>query len=243
MRSLLAVVAYWLACLGPLAFLVMGIDWPPVEPFAQPISSRQLLWWLCCLCSPAGMVLGMIAHVRIRRSSYLLTGSNYALAGIIVGGIASIALALGTPDLLAMRPSYSSSCISNIKQLNLGMLMYALDYDEHLPVPDTWNEELTPYVKYEQVYRCPAEPVKVVPSYGMNRLLGGLNPDNLVSPDKTVLLFDSLPGKDRFGGRGLLPDPPRHDNYQIIGFVDGHAKAIEESRIGTLCWKPVLKKK
>lgn len=39
------------------------------------------------------------------------------------------------------------SCMSNLKQLAVGNLMYVQDYDEHFPIASTWQENMTPYTK------------------------------------------------------------------------------------------------
>jgi prepilin-type processing-associated H-X9-DG protein len=248
MHSQLAKLAYRLACLGPVAFLIMGIADPLLHPFAWPVSIWQSLWWLFCLCSPVGMLLGMLAHVQIRRCDYPLIGANHALAGIVVGGLASVALVFGTGSLLDTAnslirgPARTTVCMSNIKQLNIGMLMYTQDYDEQFPSPYMWNEGIMPYVKNDQIFHCPEEPVQDVPSYGMNGRLKKLKVSTLASLERTVLLFDSIPGKDIAGGKALLPRPPRHDNGQNVGFVDGHAKWIPENQIDSLLWKPSIQK-
>lgn len=65
-----------------------------------------------------------------------------------------------------------SGCQSNLKQLGLGLLQYAQDYDETLPrgygaaafcSPSTipmgggWAGQIFPYVKSQQVYACPSD--------------------------------------------------------------------------------------
>ena len=59
-----------------------------------------------------------------------------------------------------------SSCISNLKQINMGLVQYVQDFDERLPlwsfINDTgtktygWSWALVPYVKSTQVYVCPS---------------------------------------------------------------------------------------
>jgi prepilin-type processing-associated H-X9-DG protein len=235
--------AYMLACLGPCAFWVLALDYPLPDLWAFPPTPRQLFFWLVCLCSPLGMLLGVFALLRIHL--YSLSGAKHAWAAIIVGSLASVALLYGTRNLLAVRlehPARVVSCLSNIKQLDLGMLMYAQDYDDHFPLPKSWNDGLMPYVKNEEVFRCPSESNRTLPSYGMNWRLGKVKSSTLALPGRTVLLFDALPGKNQAGGQGLLPDPPRHPNAQNIGFADGHAKSVAEDQIEALRWKPTNSK-
>jgi prepilin-type N-terminal cleavage/methylation domain-containing protein/prepilin-type processing-associated H-X9-DG protein len=70
-----------------------------------------------------------------------------------------------------------SRCLSNIRQIGQALLIYAQDFDESLPPsrqttggnwPCTgiivrgsqWNKVILPYVKNEQVFACPADPVR-----------------------------------------------------------------------------------
>ena len=59
-----------------------------------------------------------------------------------------------------------SSCMSNLKQMGLGMMMYVQDYDETFPAwyynnPSTqyWWQLIQPYTKSEQLFRCPSSPL------------------------------------------------------------------------------------
>lgn len=55
-----------------------------------------------------------------------------------------------------------SSCASNERQLGLGLLQYAGDYDERLPNTPSpgavWDVLIEPYVKTMEVFRCPSAP-------------------------------------------------------------------------------------
>ncbi len=51
-----------------------------------------------------------------------------------------------------------TSCMSNLKQIGLGLLMYAADHDLHMP-PDPGDlRPLDPYVRNYAVFRCPEAP-------------------------------------------------------------------------------------
>jgi prepilin-type processing-associated H-X9-DG protein len=68
----------------------------------------------------------------------------------------------------AREKARQTSCLSNMKQMGLAMMMYAQDYDETLPghilaayTPSTRTafahyESIHPYVKNEQVFMCPS---------------------------------------------------------------------------------------
>ncbi len=114
-----------------------------------------------------------------------------------------------------------ASCQSNLKQIGLGFLMYAQDYDERLPTtangisgtflwPDGttsgrsyWNLKIYPYVKNIQVFNCPSNnyrwgggPDSGI-TYGANSVLLysatdiGLSLAAIVNVSQTILVADS----------------------------------------------------
>src|SRR5690606_28129356 len=57
-----------------------------------------------------------------------------------------------------------ASCLSNEKQIGLAVMQYLQDYDERYmhqdetaTPPHTWFDSLQPYIKSEQVFRCPSK--------------------------------------------------------------------------------------
>ncbi len=94
---------------------------------------------------------------------------------VVIAIIAILAAILFPVFARAREKARQSSCLSNMKQLTLGMLMYAQDYDERLPMcryPDTpfypspvdgvlctfsWVQVTYPYVKNAQVLECPSD--------------------------------------------------------------------------------------
>ncbi len=86
---------------------------------------------------------------------------------VVIAIIAILAAILFPVFARAREKARQTSCLSNIKQLALGMLMYASDYDERLSashwgtfdVPrSTWRGSIYPYVRNIQLYTCPSKP-------------------------------------------------------------------------------------
>ena len=81
-----------------------------------------------------------------------------------------------------------ASCLSNLKQIGLGVMMYVQDYDEHYPwaqifysssTSSQWHKIIQPYVKSTQVFLCPSSSatensIGTNGSYGANTNLMGL---------------------------------------------------------------------
>ncbi|MFP4250042.1 MAG: DUF1559 domain-containing protein [Armatimonadota bacterium] len=59
---------------------------------------------------------------------------------VVIAIIAILAAILFPVFARAREKARQSSCLSNVKQINLGILMYAQDYDERFP-PYRWNQD------------------------------------------------------------------------------------------------------
>jgi prepilin-type N-terminal cleavage/methylation domain-containing protein/prepilin-type processing-associated H-X9-DG protein len=101
---------------------------------------------------------------------------------IVVAIIAVLAAILFPVFARARENARRASCMSNLKQIGLGMMMYVQDNDERLPVyyyvggepPDAahggnwypstsdawyWQNMIFPYIKNVQVFICPSSPL------------------------------------------------------------------------------------
>ncbi len=122
-----------------------------------------------------------------------------------------------------------SSCLSNLKQMMLGMLMYAQDYDQHLPDAAIWMDELKPYLPKEQLFRCPAAP-HLEYGYAMNAALSKHNLAEIPEPWQVAVIFDSDAGtRNASGGLDAVANPPRHNGGNNYAYADGHAKWCTET--------------
>ncbi|MBM3501319.1 MAG: DUF1559 domain-containing protein [Armatimonadetes bacterium] len=164
---------------------------------------------------------------------------------VVVAIIASLAAILFPVFSRAREKARQTSCLSNVTQLGLAVLMYAQDYDETL-IPSRqgnvngaliWPAYLSPYVKNAQVFICPSAASQSQYgqvwqdrgplSIGINRDLEGRNTNLAYSlavfqePSANLLLADSTPaptGSGSGGGRGFQVQydrPP--DTQSAIG--------------------------
>jgi len=85
---------------------------------------------------------------------------------LVVIAIISILAAILFPVFARARENARrASCMSNLKQIGLGAMMYVQDYDERYPwtqiyysssTNSQWHKIIQPYVKSTQVFRCPS---------------------------------------------------------------------------------------
>jgi len=92
---------------------------------------------------------------------------------VVIAIIAILAAILFPVFARAREKARQTSCLSNVKQIALGILMYAQDYDEVLvPMQNTtssssrWYNLLQPYVKNMQIFRCPSKAFTI--GYGVS---------------------------------------------------------------------------
>ncbi|MCE5238781.1 DUF1559 domain-containing protein [bacterium] len=85
---------------------------------------------------------------------------------VVIAIIAILAAILFPVFAKAREKARQSSCSSNIKQISLGILSYAQDYDEKFPLALAgsltgsfylFNELIDPYIKNAQIWQCPSK--------------------------------------------------------------------------------------
>ncbi|MEN6644138.1 MAG: DUF1559 domain-containing protein [Armatimonadia bacterium] len=131
----------------------------------------------------------------------------------------------------AREKARQSSCLSNMKQLALGNLQYAQDYDERtlpystLPsgVGYMWFELVQPYLKSVQILKCPSQNPTVLTqtrslavSYGLTRSSGclgeggeqGVALGRIAQPAETYCMMDTRANDDEAQTFGTFYAPP-----------------------------------
>ena len=134
----------------------------PLPPGPTKTSGLAIASLACgvlgCLCLPAvaGVVLGIMALLKINKSQGKLGGKGLAIAGLCVSGF----MLLLSPGMLlpalarAKGKAAQINCVNNLKQIGLGARMYADDHKDVLP-PDFLsmsNELVSP-----RILVCPAD--------------------------------------------------------------------------------------
>lgn len=164
------------------------------------------------------------AKTRERREAAKSRGSRISFRLVellIVVGIIAVLAAILFPTFARSREkARQASCMSNVKQLALGTLSFAGDYDGRLPSAATWRDDIMPYVRNEQLFECPSDEIDSV-SYALSPFVAGRNLDQIEAPDETVMIYEV--GED---GRLVFP----HNGGANYGFVDGHAKWLPKDR-------------
>ena len=128
----------------------------------------------------------------IRRSH--LKGFTLIELLIVIAIIALLAAILFPVFARVRENARRATCQSNLKQIGLGVLQYVQDYDEVMPridddqSPPYWTDNIFPYVKSYQVYKCPSDSRQFTPGPNSQassisaNALGRQNTSNLTHP-------------------------------------------------------------
>lgn len=137
---------------------------------------------------------------------------------VVIAIIAILASILFPVFAKAREKARQSSCMSNLKQLDMGFMQYTQDYDEQLPratagaasaaplapssawmsakVANVWDPtygSIYPYVKNSQIYICPSRK-SYTPSnctYSMNSQCAGVSSGSIDDVSGTALLTEA----------------------------------------------------
>jgi len=78
---------------------------------------------------------------------------------VVIAIIAILAAILFPVFARARAKAQQTACLSNVKQITLGILMYASDYDGKTTTDrSNWDVHLEPYLKNTQILLCPSDP-------------------------------------------------------------------------------------
>jgi len=222
-------------------------------PRTSGLAIAALVVGILALCGGVlalpGLILGIASLVQVNRSQGRLGGRGMAwsaiglsIVGVLVLFLAGMFGAILFPVFSRAREAAkTATCLSNAKQLTLGVIMCAQDHGEKLPAADKWCDEILPNVKGPDVFKCPNVP-GAKSGFAFNRALSGLTLSDIADPTRTVLIYESNLGWNGAGGPETMVSPPRHfvssGRGVVIGFVDGHVEKVSSAELPQLVWEP-----
>ncbi len=153
---------------------------------------------------------------------------------VVIAIIAILAAILFPVFAQARESARQTSCLSNMKQIGVGLMMYEQDYDEQYPPSQigtgtaivSWPTLMFPYIKNEQVFVCPsATSAALIPD--PKKIFGG-TPRTYCGKTRTAVSFGILTAGDGTNlqpfsvnnlsyGRNLIP----FTGWQTAGFTNG----------------------
>jgi len=151
---------------------------------------------------------------------------------VVIAIIAILAAILFPVFSRAREKARETTCKSNLRQIGLALQMYSTDYDDLLPLansrpslsgPPSIYDVLGPYVKNQQIFRCPSDKKKMWQTEGTSYdyAMGML--DIIMPPQPIDLPFGVEPSECPLMGDF---ETDWHTKKPNILFADGHVKAM-----------------
>jgi len=171
---------------------------------------------------------------------------------VVIAIIAILAAILFPVFAKAREKARQVSCTSNLKQIGLAVAQYSQDYDESTMVADhttgySWYLPLQPYLKSNQVFRCPSlgnrGTVTTLTDYVVNGVFGhGISLAAFQTPTEQIMFAERKATVDEEDYHVFYTTPEfeldavedkRHFEGSNYAFADGHVKWLR--------WEQTLK--
>ena len=152
---------------------------------------------------------------------------------VVVLLLAALLLAVLWPITTDQRPARPvTRCMSQVRQMDLAVLMYAADSDERLPPASSWIGLTLKYLKDEALYHDPEVPGPNAYGYAFRDSGSLIKWSKVRDPAAFPVIFDStVLGRNAHSELETLPNPGRHNGRNSIGYLDGHAKSVQNSEV------------
>lgn len=178
------------------------------------------------------------------RSMHRRTGFTLIELLVVIAIIAILAAILFPVFARAREKARETSCLSNVKQINLGIQMYVQDYDETFPLAYyyadvsgggmSWAGQVYPYIKQEMeegIWFCPSSGLKK--SWGHSAYVDyGLNAhiDYSINPPSSALASIEYPSEKVCIGETIYNTSTNYGWYQWFGFSSSHTRYSHDGR-------------
>lgn len=174
------------------------------------------------------LVLGILSFVSIRRSGGRLKGKSFSIAGILISIALTVVISYGAIQLKAGLDTIL--CGERLYGLRQFLARYSESHESLYPAKDKWCDLLKKEGCPDIYFTCPL--AKKGPcNYA-------LNPDvSPNSPSDMVLLFESIPGWNQFGGYELSYLYNHKEPGVNVLFNGGSVKFIRPEELKKLKWK------
>jgi prepilin-type processing-associated H-X9-DG protein len=119
-------------------------------------------------------------------------------------------------------PMRRASCLNNVKQIDLALIMYAEGSGDVGPPVARWPDRLQPYLRSRQLYVCPKAPkLPIGYIYGAHVPLRPLH--EFAHPEAVLAFWEGDPGARTFAFR--------HNGVLNVGYADGHARGLTSEEL------------
>ncbi len=212
-----------------------------VTEYVSPLTVKQMLGMAQVLApsadfaqpgdEPLGLAMGVSVDEKQgrRMATAYYTADLNTLPYLLDAPLALQATMLYPVIKEARESAEKACCLSNVKNLSLAMQMYLADNNDRFPATERWVEEMMPYLRNEEVLKCPADESGARSSYGLNKAVIGKSLVDVQDPAGLVVFFETAhPGDNPVGGPDDVVSPPRHEGGNHYAFADARAAWSDE---------------
>jgi len=200
---------------------------PLWEQFAQVPEAKEVIPVFQSLGLDRVKAIGAGATLTETRSQQTVIVEGGNALHTMVAPVAPLAAILVPVFGQAREKAHTAACQSNLKQIGLAAMRFEQDQG-HLPDHRRFEEELEPYLRNPQVFRC-ASAGHDSPHYRMNAQVSRKVLADLPAPAETILAFEcDAQGKPDY----------RHDGGLNLVFVDGRVKWVKRGTVKDGLWTP-----
>lgn len=195
----------------------------------------------CGITAILGLILGIAAQVKIRKSGGRLKGGGLAIAGIVLSAfMLLVSLLIGAALLLPALAKFkqqaqNNSCANNARQVALAVRLYADENDGKCPPAVNWCDAIVNNLPGPDAFKCPQRPGEKS-GFAFNAKLAGKTLSSI--PPDTVLIFESDGGWNSTGGPETIVSRPPHGKSYVFGFADGSVRQVGRDELPQLRWEP-----
>jgi len=227
--SKLAIASLLLVILSLFAFIALLLF--RENHYGEPLSIIGA--FAVGLLISSGFALGILAHLKIKKSKGKLRGKAFSTVGFLLGIFVVFVILFPPVPSHSVYIHYIMSCYSNIKGLDTAVLLYAADHNGQYPSPIEWCDLLKKQENLnDKQFICKSADIlgdKGSCHYAMNP---NCETD---SPADTVLLFETKGGWNQHGGPELLTLDHHHGKCCVV-FNDSHIEIIDTKNLEKLKW-------
>jgi len=228
----------------------------PAQPKTSGMAIASLVLGIAGLCtagltSIVGLILGIVALLKIGRSGGQMAGRGLALGGILSSAITLaiwlVVAAAGLLTWVGVSKAWEEATVRSQHLMMMGRMRllgqatkdYAAKNDDRFPPPDSWPQALKDaHVLADESMLADPRDAALGRIIAMNALLAGRKSSDVRRPGETVLYFECAPGAPPGGGPKNLPPEPRDPGGYVIAFADGHMEIVAKKDLGRLIWNP-----
>lgn len=236
--AMLWVIQKWKVCTAAVASLVLGIFVLAILLLHEFTGTTARHTYIEVLpFTMLGLILGIVAPLRIKKNKQWLSGYVPAVFGIIINGLLVFCLVANCWYEHQRQVRWPRvCCATNLSSLAKAMTIYASDdKDYRFPTAAKWCDLLLQggYVNEKQ-FVCRA----ARDSGDNGRCHYAINPNcRPTLPGDMVLLFETKGGWNQFGGPEILTAENHKPKGCNILFNDGYVKFVKTKDLGKLKWK------